>query len=313
MGALDFAGGTVVHVNAATAALVAAVVIGQRKDYARQAILPHNVPFTLLGAGLLWFGWFGFNAGSALGGERDRRPRLREHHARPRRRRSWSGRCSTSSATGKATAVGAATGIVVGLVAITPAAGFIGPLPALALGGIGGRSQLLRARLARAHAARRLARRGRRPRPRRHGGRAPHGRLRLRRPGTAPSTACCYGNPGQLRHPGDRGARGDRLQRGRQLRPAQGHRACVTPLKVRHARGGARPRREPARRGGLRRRRRRRSHPAAGRERRAGRASPRSPPRRRKEVAREARGGDRAPGEGSTTSSRPCSAPTCRA
>ena len=66
MGALDFAGGTVVHINAATAAFVAAVVIGQRKDYARQAILPHNVPFTLLGAGLLWFGWFGFNAGSAL-------------------------------------------------------------------------------------------------------------------------------------------------------------------------------------------------------------------------------------------------------
>src|SRR5512142_1898120 len=66
LGALDFAGGTVVHVNAAIAALVAALVIGQRKDYARQAILPHNVPFTLLGAGLLWFGWFGFNAGSAL-------------------------------------------------------------------------------------------------------------------------------------------------------------------------------------------------------------------------------------------------------
>src|SRR5512145_890318 len=61
LGALDFAGGTVVHVNAATAALVAAFLIGQRKDYARQAILPHNVPFVLLGAGLLWFGWFGFN------------------------------------------------------------------------------------------------------------------------------------------------------------------------------------------------------------------------------------------------------------
>ena len=66
-GALDFAGGTVVHVNAAAAALVAALVLGPRKDFARQAILPHNVPFTLLGAGLLWFGWFGFNAGSALG------------------------------------------------------------------------------------------------------------------------------------------------------------------------------------------------------------------------------------------------------
>src|SRR3954470_17419666 len=66
LGALDFAGGTVVHINAAAAALVVAVVLGARKDYARQAIIPQNVPFTLLGAGLLWFGWFGFNAGSAL-------------------------------------------------------------------------------------------------------------------------------------------------------------------------------------------------------------------------------------------------------
>src|ERR671915_547281 len=66
MGALDFAGGTVVHVNAGVAALVAALLVGQRKDYASSALLPHNVPFTLLGTGLLWFGWFGFNAGSAL-------------------------------------------------------------------------------------------------------------------------------------------------------------------------------------------------------------------------------------------------------
>src|SRR4029077_16241467 len=66
MGALDFAGGTVVHVNAAGAALVAAITVGPRKDYGRRAFLPHHVPFTLLGAGLLWFGWFGFNAGSAL-------------------------------------------------------------------------------------------------------------------------------------------------------------------------------------------------------------------------------------------------------
>ena len=66
MGALDFAGGTVVHVNAGAAALVAAICVGKRKDYPSQGLLPHNVPFTLLGAGLLWFGWFGFNAGSAL-------------------------------------------------------------------------------------------------------------------------------------------------------------------------------------------------------------------------------------------------------
>ena len=67
MGALDFAGGTVVHVNAGVAALVAAMVVGKRRDYPSSSLLPHNVPFTLLGAGLLWFGWFGFNAGSALG------------------------------------------------------------------------------------------------------------------------------------------------------------------------------------------------------------------------------------------------------
>src|SRR4249920_4191935 len=66
MGALDFAGGTVVHVNAAVAALVAAKVVGPRRDYPSGALLPHSIPFTLLGAGLLWFGWFGFNSGSAL-------------------------------------------------------------------------------------------------------------------------------------------------------------------------------------------------------------------------------------------------------
>src|SRR5216117_1059049 len=70
LGALDFAGGTVVHINAAAAALVCAVVVGARKDYTRQAIIPQNVPFTLLGAGLLRFGWFGFNAGRALGANR---------------------------------------------------------------------------------------------------------------------------------------------------------------------------------------------------------------------------------------------------
>src|SRR6185369_15544485 len=66
MGALDFAGGTVVHVNAGVAALVAAACVGRRRDFKVAALLPHNVPFTLLGAGVLWFGWFGFNAGSAL-------------------------------------------------------------------------------------------------------------------------------------------------------------------------------------------------------------------------------------------------------
>jgi Amt family ammonium transporter len=133
MGALDFAGGTVVHVNAAAAALVAAAVIGQRKDYARQAILPHNVPFTLLGAGLLWFGWFGFNSGSALAASGIAALAFVNTLLAP------AGTLVVWTAldllrNGRATAVGAATAIVVGLVAITPAAGFVGPLPALALG-----------------------------------------------------------------------------------------------------------------------------------------------------------------------------------
>jgi Amt family ammonium transporter len=133
MGALDFAGGTVVHINAAAAALVAALVLGQRKDYARQAILPHNVPFTLLGAGLLWFGWFGFNAGSALAASGIAALAFMNTMIAPAGTLvAWTLLDLTRN--GKATAVGAATAIVVGLVAVTPAAGFIGPRAALALG-----------------------------------------------------------------------------------------------------------------------------------------------------------------------------------
>jgi Amt family ammonium transporter len=133
MGALDFAGGTVVHVNAAVAAFVAAVVIGKRKDYARQAILPHNVPFTLLGAGLLWFGWFGFNAGSALAANGIAALAFVNTMLAPAGTLvAWT--LLDLFRTGKATAVGAATAMVVGLVAITPAAGFVGPMAALALG-----------------------------------------------------------------------------------------------------------------------------------------------------------------------------------
>jgi len=135
LGALDFAGGTVVHINAGAAALVAAMVLGPRKDYGRQAILPHSVPFTVLGAGLLWFGWFGFNAGSALG-------------ASPSAALAFTNTLFAPAATllvwtimdllrtGKVTAVGGATAIVVGLVAVTPAAGFVGPLGGLALGAL---------------------------------------------------------------------------------------------------------------------------------------------------------------------------------
>ena len=135
MGAWDFAGGTVVHVNAGAAALVAAIVVGRRSDYGHASILPHNIPTVLLGAGLLWFGWFGFNAGSALA-------------ASPIAGLAFVTTMLAPAATlvvwtfldmmrsGKPTAVGAATAIVVGLVAITPAAGFVSPMSAVLLGGI---------------------------------------------------------------------------------------------------------------------------------------------------------------------------------
>jgi ammonium transporter, Amt family len=132
-GALDFAGGTVVHVNAGVAAAVAAMVVGPRKDYARQAILPHNVPFTLLGAGLLWFGWFGFNAGSALAANQTAALAFVTTMLAPAATLvMWT--VLDLIRNKKATAVGAATAIVVGLVAVTPAAGFISPTSALALG-----------------------------------------------------------------------------------------------------------------------------------------------------------------------------------
>ncbi len=134
-GALDFAGGAVVHVNAAAAALVAAVVVGPRKDYGRRAMLPHSVPFTLLGAGLLWFGWFGFNAGSALAANGVAALAFTNTLLAPAAAlATWT--LLDLSREGRTTAVGAATGIVVGLVAITPAAGYISPMSALVLGGL---------------------------------------------------------------------------------------------------------------------------------------------------------------------------------
>ena len=134
-GILDFAGGTVVHINAGVSALVAALVLGTRKDYGRQAILPHNVPFTLLGAGLLWFGWFGFNGGSALGANGLAGLAFTNTFLAPMATLVvWA--LLDYARTGHATAVGGATAIVVGLVAITPAAGFVSPLGALALGGL---------------------------------------------------------------------------------------------------------------------------------------------------------------------------------
>jgi Amt family ammonium transporter len=137
MGALDFAGGTVVHISAGVAGLAAAMLLGRRKGFKTKAIAPHNIPLTILGAGMLWFGWFGFNAGSAL---------------------SAGGLASaafvaTNTATGagmlgwaivdhikhrKVTTLGATSGAVAGLVAITPACGFVGPLAAISIGLIAG-------------------------------------------------------------------------------------------------------------------------------------------------------------------------------
>ena len=134
-GALDFAGGTVVHVNAAIAALVAAIVVGKRQEYPSSSLLPHSVPLTLLGAGLLWFGWFGFNAGSALAASPIAGLAFVTTMLAPAATLFvWTFLDAIRSR--KPTAVGAATAIVVGLVAITPAAGFISPMSAIALGAI---------------------------------------------------------------------------------------------------------------------------------------------------------------------------------
>jgi ammonium transporter, Amt family len=135
IGALDFAGGTVVHVNAGIAAVVAALVVGSRKDFGRQALLPHNVTYVLLGAGLLWFGWFGFNGGSALAADEIAALAFVNTMLAPSATLVVWMLLDTLRAR-KATAVGAATAVVVGLVAITPAAGFIGPMNALLLGAI---------------------------------------------------------------------------------------------------------------------------------------------------------------------------------
>jgi Amt family ammonium transporter len=133
LGALDFAGGTVVHVNAGVAALVAALLVGKRRDFKSSALLPHSVPFTLLGAGLLWFGWFGFNAGSALAASPIAGLAFATTMLAPAGTLvGWT--LLDIARTGKPTAVGAATGIVVGLVAVTPAAGFVSPLSAIVLG-----------------------------------------------------------------------------------------------------------------------------------------------------------------------------------
>ena len=133
LGALDFAGGTVVHISSGIAALTAAWYIKPRLGYGKEAKEPHNVPFVVLGAGLLWFGWFGFNAGSAIGANAiATNAFVVTNTAAAMGALSW----MTMSwwLTGTPSVVGAAAGAVVGLVAITPASGFVGPMPAVLIG-----------------------------------------------------------------------------------------------------------------------------------------------------------------------------------
>lgn len=133
MGALDFAGGTVVHINAGIAALAAALFIGKRRGFPDGMSPPHSLPFAVLGAGLLWFGWFGFNAGSALGANGQAATAfVTTHIATSTAGLTWSFLDWIKH--GKPTMLGMITGAVAGLVAITPAAGFVTPMGAIGVG-----------------------------------------------------------------------------------------------------------------------------------------------------------------------------------
>ena len=137
MGALDFAGGTVVHISSGVAALVAALFYGARRGYRRDALMPHNLPFTVIGASLLWVGWFGFNAGSALAANGLAVIAfVTTNTAAAAAALAWV--FTEWMIRGKPTLLGAATGAVAGLVSITPAAGFVSPVSAILIGAVGG-------------------------------------------------------------------------------------------------------------------------------------------------------------------------------
>jgi Amt family ammonium transporter len=133
LGALDFAGGAVVHINAGAAALAAALILGKRRGWPSRPMPPHSLPLTLLGTGILWFGWFGFNAGSALAANGVAAHALMNTFlAASAGLIGWAG--TEKLRTGKATTLGAASGAVAGLVAITPCAGFVGGLSGIFIG-----------------------------------------------------------------------------------------------------------------------------------------------------------------------------------
>jgi Amt family ammonium transporter len=137
LGALDFAGGTVVHISSGVSALVCAIVLGKRKGYGHQPMQPHNLPMTVMGAGLLWFGWFGFNAGSALEANGLAVSAfLATNTGAAAAALGWM--FTEWMTRGKPTVLGAASGAVAGLVAITPAAGFVGPLASIVIGAVAG-------------------------------------------------------------------------------------------------------------------------------------------------------------------------------
>ncbi len=137
MGALDFAGGTVVHISSGVSALAAALIIGRRLGYGSTAYIPHNVPMTITGAAILWFGWFGFNAGSALAcNGLAANAFVVTHVASGLAALTWI--LMEWLHRGQPTTLGAASGAVAGLVAITPASGFVGPISAIIIGGLAG-------------------------------------------------------------------------------------------------------------------------------------------------------------------------------
>ena len=136
-GALDFAGGAVVHINAGAAALAVVLVLGKRRGWPREAMPPHNLPYTILGTGILWFGWFGFNAGSALAANGlAAQALINTQLAAASGMIAWL--IIEKIKAGHATTLGAASGAVAGLVAITPCAGFVGGMAPIAIGAITG-------------------------------------------------------------------------------------------------------------------------------------------------------------------------------
>ena len=137
LGAVDFAGGTVVHINAGAAALAVILVLGPRLGFRREAIRPHSLPLTLLGAGMLWFGWFGFNAGSSFGANGlAANAFITTQIAAATAGTVWA--LMEHMTRGKATTLGFASGAVAGLVAVTPAAGFVGPMSSMLIGALAG-------------------------------------------------------------------------------------------------------------------------------------------------------------------------------